>query len=660
MSMPLLAAMAFVVIYGISYYQASRNAALADRIEVTAFPAVRLSHELETLTLRIRHILQNSIVLQDADMILEADELTLEVEALIVSMKTLLPIHTALIDEIDEAFSGYSTLARSLTMQLIVHELNEEMYPKVEEMNRRYGRLNNLLLESAVRLEASMDQAFEDARRSRTKSQIHMRFAIILCISLMLIITFGLIGAVVRPLRRITDVTESIARGKLDAVLDYRSRDELGRLADSFRSMQSSLIADIQRREQAETALRDSEGRYRGIFEHATTGIVRTTPQGQVVAANRALIKMMGYDTEAQARAEITNIGEQVYRYPSDRDRVMRILSERGELTDEFCFRRRDNTEFYVQASLWAERSVTGQVTAIEGVVTDITARKDAEGALKRALTDIARSNAELEKSNEALHHTNLELRAAQARLIQSEKMASMGRFVAGIAHEFNNPISAVQSSSMNVRTCVERLDNEIKGLPATMQTERIQELMSLLSRSERVIFEGSFRVAGIVSKMKNFIRLDESDKQFADIHDMMEETLSVFYHERKSGIQIVKDFGHIPSLLCYPAKLNQMFLQLLSNANHAITDAGTITIQTRSDREFATISFLDTGIGIPENMQQRIFEPGFTTWGVGVGVGLGLTIAYQIAQEHGGDVQLESKLGEGTRVMIRLPLKPA
>ncbi|MBL0060824.1 MAG: PAS domain S-box protein [bacterium] len=652
----MLAAMAFVVIYGISYFQANRNAELADRIELKAFPAVRLSHQFETLTLQIQHQFQTSIVLQDADMLLEADELCTRQESLQDSLRRLLPEHAVLLLETNVAFKSYYELARALTLQLIASELDEEQFPKVEEMNRRYENLNNLQLELASRLEGGMNVAFLDARGSRASSQVHMRLAIVFCLGMLVMITIGLISSVLRPLRRITAVTESIAHGKLDAVFDYQSNDELGRLADSVRRMQQALIADISERERVEAALRASEERYRGIFEHATAGIIRSSPEGKVITANLALVKMLGYDSDDQARSAVTDIGAQVYRDPEERKQVMSALSKNGQFAGEFVFRRRDNSDFFVEMSLWAERGEDGSVKAIEGIVTDISDRKATELALKNAMSDLERSYALLEKTNEELSNANLEIRLTQAQLVQSEKMASMGRFVAGMSHEFNNPISAVQSSSMNIRSCVAKLESSISGLPDSEHTKNINRLLSLLLQSEKIVTEGSNRVARIVAKMKSFVKLDEAERQLFDVNNNIEDTLAVFEQERKQDIEIVKELGEVPRILCYPAKLNQMFMQLLSNANQAVTANGRIRIRTFTQSTNVVVEICDNGVGIPQDKLARIFDPGYTTWGVGVGVGLGLSIVHQIVQEHNGGIQVESVVNEGTIFRVTLP----
>ena len=234
--------------------------------------------------------------------------------------------------------------------------------------------------------------------------------------------------------------------------------------------------------------------------------------------------------------------------------------------------------------------------------------------------------------------------------------MPTIGRLLAGNAHEFNNPTSAVQSSSMNIRSCVAKLDKSVRELTDSEQTTNINRLLSLLLQSEKVVTEGSSRVARIVAKMKSFVKLDEAERQMFDVNNCIDDTLAVFEQERKQDIEISRELGELPRILCYPAKLNQMLLQLLSNANHAIVSVGTIRIRTFTQPNEVVVEISDNGIGIPQDKLARIFDPGYTTWGVGVGVGLGLSIVHQIVQEHGGEIKVESNIGEGTVFRVSLP----
>ena len=161
-----------------------------------------------------------------------------------------------------------------------------------------------------------------------------------------------------------------------------------------------------------------------------------------------------------------------------------------------------------------------------------------------------------------------------------------------------------------------------------------------------------------IVRSLRNFARLDEAELKKVDLHEGIESTLTLVYHEYKNRIEIVRDFGALPEVECYPNQLNQVFLNILVNAIQAIKGTGTITIKTRASGEHVTLSFADSGDGIAPEHLNRIFDPGFTTKGVGVGTGLGLSIVYKIIQAHQGRVDVTSKVGTGTTFIITLPVR--
>jgi two-component system NtrC family sensor kinase len=165
-------------------------------------------------------------------------------------------------------------------------------------------------------------------------------------------------------------------------------------------------------------------------------------------------------------------------------------------------------------------------------------------------------------------------------------------------------------------------------------------------------------RLMNIVGSLKNFARLDEADLKDADIHEGLESTLTIVQHQFKNRIKVEKQYGKIPRVRCYPNRLNQVFMNLLVNAAQAIPERGTITIKTSARANVVRIAISDTGTGIPAENIPKIFDPGFTTKGVGVGTGLGLGICYQIIQDHRGKIHVESGDG-GTTFTIELPLAP-
>ena len=165
-----------------------------------------------------------------------------------------------------------------------------------------------------------------------------------------------------------------------------------------------------------------------------------------------------------------------------------------------------------------------------------------------------------------------------------------------------------------------------------------------------------SERIAKIVKSLKNFARLDESEFQKADLHEGLDSTLTLLEHELKNRIEVNKHYGTIPELACYPNQLNQVFMNIMANAIQSIHEKGTITISTGTENGNIVIKIHDNGVGIDEKHIGQIFDPGFTTKGVGVGTGLGLSISYNIIKKHNGEIKVESELNKGTAFNIILP----
>jgi signal transduction histidine kinase len=173
---------------------------------------------------------------------------------------------------------------------------------------------------------------------------------------------------------------------------------------------------------------------------------------------------------------------------------------------------------------------------------------------------------------------------------------------------------------------------------------------------AHRVIETGSQRVATIVRRLRSFARLDEAEIKMANIHEGLEDTLALIHHQLKDRIKLVKDFAPLEPIACYPGRLNQVFLNILMNAIQAIPETGQITVTTRKQDQQIHIAIHDSGCGIPPQNLKKVFDPGFTTKGVGVGTGLGLSICYQIMEDHKGEIRVESEVGKGTTFTLILP----
>ena len=290
------------------------------------------------------------------------------------------------------------------------------------------------------------------------------------------------------------------------------------------------------------------------------------------------------------------------------------------------------------------------------GTALDVTAAKEAE-------EEIRKLNAELEQRvrerTTELETTLRELKETQTQLILREKMASLGNLVAGVAHEINNPTGAVRSAADVSNRCLDRLEEVITQGDSTgsiVDNLHFQTAIKLLRENVQIALEGSERIAKIVRSLRTFARLDKSELDKADIHEGLESTLTLLHHELKYDVEVIRDYGKIPRIYCYAQELNQVFMNVLANAIHAIENKGTIRIKTSADKTNVYVEIADTGKGIPPDKLERIFDPGFTTKGVGVGTGLGLSISHNIIQKHEGEIRVKSEFGKGTTFTAVLP----
>lgn len=286
----------------------------------------------------------------------------------------------------------------------------------------------------------------------------------------------------------------------------------------------------------------------------------------------------------------------------------------------------------------------------------------------------------ELVSTNNNLNKTLTDLKEAQTQLVEAEKMASLGQLTAGIAHEINNPINFVTSNVGPLKRDVDLLVDAIINIESVglsegsveekqQQIEDYKEEIDLdylkieINHLINGIHEGATRTADIVKGLKIFSRLDEDDLKKADINEGLQSTLTIANNLIGDKIQVIKSFGHIPVIECFPGKLNQVFLNIISNAVFAIQEkfnnqpGGILKITTENDDQYLLIKIEDNGTGMSEATKAKIFEPFFTTKNVGVGTGLGMSIVYNTVKKHNAEIYLNSTLGVGTEFIIKLNL---
>ncbi len=288
-----------------------------------------------------------------------------------------------------------------------------------------------------------------------------------------------------------------------------------------------------------------------------------------------------------------------------------------------------------------------------------------------------------LGQRNQALAQANLEIKSSQAHLVQSEKMAALGQMVAGVAHEINTPLGYVGNNVQmaeemlgQIHTLVAAYDGLFEGLMSDAQDpqdieQRIQTISEIRQDFDAVsdladlteLFNdarfGLKQIGDIVLSLKNFSRVDRAATDEVDLVENIETALTVGHHHLKNKVTVEKRFEPIPLVSCSPSQINQVLLNIMTNAAQAIAhDHGRLLIRTYVRGAFACISIEDNGSGISDEHVARIFEPFYTTKKVGEGTGLGLSISYRIIKDHGGDIRLATKAGVGTRFEISLPIK--
>ena len=267
----------------------------------------------------------------------------------------------------------------------------------------------------------------------------------------------------------------------------------------------------------------------------------------------------------------------------------------------------------------------------------------------------------ELERAYQELEESHRQLQEAQSQLILQGKMASLGSMVAGVAHEINNPIGVVHSAVDVSNRCVDRIEAWMTANPAFAEAKNggaLQQAVDILKENVRVTRDAEQRITTLVQSLKNFARLDEAEFQMADLCAGLDDTLNLLQQQFGTDIEMQKEYGEISQTYCSPGQLNQVFMSVLKNAVQAIEGSGLIALRVFQEEREIFVKIRDTGVGISSERLENIFDLGFSAKSSRVKMSSGLSMAYRIVQEHGGEIEVTSEVGEGTEVAIRLPVK--
>ncbi|MBE9125828.1 MULTISPECIES: sensor histidine kinase [unclassified Coleofasciculus] len=448
------------------------------------------------------------------------------------------------------------------------------------------------------------------------------------------------------------------------------------------------LVNEVAERQRIEAVLQQAEMKYRRIFENAVEGIFQTTPDGRYQACNPALARIYGYESAAQLLENLTNIEQQLYVDENRRREFIEQLRICDSVSGfESQVYRQDGSIIWISENARAVRDRNGKLLYYEGFVTDITQEKRAEESLQQ-------SEAKSKAQGQELEGALIQLQEIQKQLLEKEHLSTLGQLLAGVAHEINNPVNFLCNNFPHAQQYTEEMIKLLRlyakyypePAPEIQQQAEAIELDFLIKDFPKTLFSmqmGANRIYQIVHSLKS-VSAGTDEQQSVDIHAGIDSTLLILHYRLKAkgddgGISVFKDYGKLPPVTCYPCALNQVFMNLLCNAidaleelkaqrlnskdsdQHSITPSIWIRTEVKNDdnsHPWAVIRITDNGLGMKDDVRQRVYEPFFTTKPSDKGTGLGLSISYKIVVEkHGGKLNCISTPGQGTEFVVEVPI---
>ena len=411
---------------------------------------------------------------------------------------------------------------------------------------------------------------------------------------------------------------------------------------------------------------------YRVFFQESKDMILFCSPQLKILDINQAGLALLGYLSKEEflALSNLVNI----YHNPKNMENWKQLMEKQGHVKE-------------FEATIVKKNGNLIAALQTSCIIKDSAGKPDVYASVIRDVTESMRNKMHVHKMNVDLIDSLYTLRKNQPKLIQQEKLASIGQLAAGIAHELNNPIGFISSNFTSLRSYISiikkyiqyyesetsRVINgdipEVKDLLENLdkykEREKLDYIFTDLDDLVGESMEGIHRITEIVRSLRNFSRIDnESEIEQYDINEAFESTLTVAKNEIKYVAEVEKEFSQLPSAECIGSEINQVLLNIIVNAAQSIKsqhreDKGLIKIKTYADDEYVYCEISDDGPGIPKEIIGKIYDPFFTTKEAGKGTGLGLSISYDIiVHKHKGDLSAESSIGKGTTFNIRIPIK--
>jgi two-component system, NtrC family, sensor kinase len=586
---------------------------------------------------------------------------------------TLLPNYLlAEFSQVREIMSGKVQLAQN-------RESTWAIYPVLlgsKPGEVRPSRVGILLIEYDIL--SVKQQAYADALYRSTETSIGLA---VFCVIVWLFFDKTLTGRAAR----LVAASNSFSEGQLNDRAQLGGSDELAQIAAAFNQMADRLQSNTE-------VLQEREKRFRTLVANIPGAVYRLVfdSEWKIQFISEAIAEISGYPAKNFINNRVWVFKNIIH--PEDvamvKKAIKKQIIKKRDYIIEYRIVRLDKSVRWVSEKGQGVFNENGDILWLDGVIFDITKRKRAEAELHQTLEIKDKLAVTATAQAQQLEQTLKNLQQTQAQLIQTEKMSSLGQMIAGVAHEINNPVNFIHGNIAYVNKYSQELlrftdlyqqeySNPHPKLAEFIEDYDLDFIKEDLPKILSSMKVGTERIREIVLSLRNFSRLDESDVKAVNIHEGIDSTLLILQTDIKgkaifNEIKIIKDYGDLPLVECYAGQLNQVFMNILSNAIYALhnpekqdlnkpktNSASQIIISTSiQEPDWVKISIKDNGSGIDDSIKGKIFDPFFTTKPVGTGTGLGLSTSYQIVvDKHGGKLQCISAVGEGTEFAIEIPI---